>query len=203
MIENIGVNVSRETTDDLRAFADLTAKWTTKINLIAKSTIPDIWNRHIIDSAQILQHGIGQSHWVDLGSGGGFPGIVIAIMAKELSPKTKFTLIESDARKCTFLRTAIRELDLNAYVLTQRIENSETQGADVVSARALASIFDLLPHLERHLNPDGQALLMKGRTYVDELAGIRDDWAFDLTEYPSITDPDSRILSLKRITRAV
>jgi 16S rRNA (guanine527-N7)-methyltransferase len=170
--------------------------------LIAKSTIPNIWDRHIIDSAQVYQFACAPKHWVDIGSGGGFPGIVLAIMAKELSPDTKFTLIESDARKCTFLRTAIRETSLNAYVLTQRIENVDVQNADVVSARALGSMENLLPHVERHLLPDGQALLMKGRAYAAELDAVRDDWDFDLVEYPSITDPDSRILSLKGIARA-
>ncbi len=201
-MDNIGVSVSRETIERLEAFAELTRKWTIKINLISKSTIPDVWNRHIIDSAQVFQYANQPKNWVDIGSGGGFPGIVLAIMAKELSPETKFTFIESDARKCTFLRTAIREQELNAYVITQRIENTEPQGADVVSARALGSIPDLLPHLERHLIPTGTALLMKGRTYAAELDAVGDDWDFDLAEYPSITDPDSRILSLKRITRA-
>ena len=202
MIEEIGVSVSRETFQHLETFGELTAKWTAKINLIAKSTVPDIWNRHIIDSAQVFQYADNPKHWVDIGSGGGFPGIVTAIIAKELSPDTKFTLIESDARKCTFLRTAIRELGLNAYVVPQRIEKAAPQGADIVSARALASIEDLLPMIEMHLHPEGQALLMKGRTYAEELNAVRGNWDFDLDEYTSITEPDSRILSLKRIARA-
>lgn len=202
MIEEIGVSVSRETIQHLEAFGELTAKWTAKINLIAKSTVPDIWNRHIIDSAQVFQYSDNPRHWVDIGSGGGFPGIVMAIIAKELSPNTKFTLIESDARKCTFLRTAIREFGLNAYVIPQRIEKAAPQGADIVSARALASIEDLLPMIEMHLRPEGQALLMKGRTYAEELNAVRGNWDFELAEYTSITEPDSRILSLKRIARA-
>jgi 16S rRNA (guanine527-N7)-methyltransferase len=142
------------------------------------------------------------THWVDIGSGGGFPGIVMAILAKEHSPETKFTLIESDVRKCTFLRTAVRELNLNTYVKTQRIEEASAQDADVVSARALGSLIDLLPHMDRHLNKDGTALLMKGQSFADEIAATSGIWDFDLEEYPSITNPDSRILSLKRITRA-
>lgn len=202
MIDEIGVSVSRETMEALKHFEDLTAKWTKKINLIAKSTVPDIWNRHIIDSAQVFQYADAPKHWVDIGSGGGFPGIVMAIMAKEHSPETKFTLIESDARKCTFLRTASRELNANVYVLTQRIEAVAEQDADVVSARALGSLSDLLPMVHQHMAPDGTALLMKGQTYAEEIAATKPNWDFDLTEYPSITNPDSRILSLKRITRA-
>lgn len=202
MIDQIGVDVSRETMERLEHFGDLTAKWTKKINLIAKSTIPDIWDRHIIDSAQVFQYADAPKHWVDIGSGGGFPGIVMAVLAKEHSPETKFTLIESDARKCTFLRTAVRELSLNVYVLTQRIEESLDQAADVVSARALGSLSDLLPMIHQHMMPNGTALLMKGQNYAEEIAATRPNWDFDLIEYPSITNPDSRILSLKRITRA-
>ena len=202
MIDQIGTSVSRETIERLEHFGELTAKWTVKINLIAKSTIPDIWNRHIIDSAQVFQYAENPQHWVDIGSGGGFPGIVMAILAKEHAPETKFTLIESDARKCTFLRTATRELDLNLYVITQRIENAEPQDADIVSARALGSLTDLLPHIDRHLKTDGTALLMKGQSFAEEVEATSGIWDFDLKAYPSITNPDSRILSLKRITRA-
>lgn len=202
MNTDIGVDVSRETMDSLKAFADLTVKWTAKINLIAKSTVPDVWQRHVIDSAQLYQFAPAYTHWVDIGSGGGFPGIVMAIIARELQPESSFTLIESDARKATFLRSAIRELSLNAYVKTQRIEAVDPEGADIVSARALGSMNDLLPLVHRHLNPTGTALLMKGRRYAEELQAITDDWAFELDEYPSITDPSSRILSIKRISRA-
>lgn len=202
MIDNIGVNVSRETNERLENFADLTTKWTQKINLIAKSTVPDLWDRHIVDSAQVFQYAQSPIHWVDIGSGGGFPGIVMAIMAQEHAPEAKFTLIESDARKCTFLRTAIRELNLNAYVLTQRIEDASPQDADVVSARALGALKTLLPQVHQHIAKDGIALLMKGQTYADEIAAVSADWDFDLAEYPSITNPDARILSFKRITRA-
>jgi len=202
MIENIGIDVSRETMDRLQHFGALVEKWTQKINLIAKSTVPDIWNRHIVDSAQVYQYVDSPKHWVDIGSGGGFPGIVMAILAKELNPETKFTLIESDMRKCTFLRTATRELGLNAYVLTQRIEDADAQSADVVSARALGSLADLLPLVDHHLNDNGIALLMKGQSFAAELTDVSGNWDFDLTAYPSITNADARILSLKRITRA-
>jgi len=199
---DIGVNVSRETEDALRAFADLTVKWTAIINLISKSTVSDVWTRHILDSAQLYQHAPAYDHWVDIGSGGGFPGIVMAIIGKQDRPDARFTMIESDARKSTFLRSAIRELSLKAYVQTQRIEECEPVGADIVSARALGSLQDLLPLTARHLKPTGTGLLMKGRRYKDELQAVSDDWTFDLAEYNSITDPESRILSLKRISRA-
>jgi len=203
MNTDFGTDVSRETIDNLTYFADLTAKWTKRINLIAKSTTDDIWQRHIVDSAQIYQHAPTYSHWVDIGSGGGFPGIVMAIMAKEHAPDSTFTLIESDARKCTFLRTAIRELALEATVETQRIEAAQPKAADVVSARALGSLADLLPLAQRHLAEDGTAIFMKGRRHAKELVAVSDQWGFDLAQYPSITDPSARIFAMKRISRVV
>ena len=202
MNDDIGVDVSRETMARLEAFAEITVKWTTKINLIAKSTVGDVWDRHIIDSAQLYQYAPPFDHWVDIGSGGGYPGIVMAVMAAEKRPDSHFSLIESDLRKATFLRTAIRELSLNAYVIPQRIEAAAQTSADIVSARALGSLNDLMPLVHRHLKPTGTALLMKGRRHAEELDAVSDDWAFDLDAYPSITDPSSRILSIKRISRA-
>lgn len=198
-----GIDVSRETMDRLEGFSELTAKWTKSINLVAKSTVSDIWARHIVDSAQLYKYAPeGYTHWVDIGTGGGFPGIVMAIIAKEKQVNAQFTMIESDARKCTFLRTASRELDLNVYVQTQRIEETTSQNADVVSARALGSLKDILPLAQQHLNTNGTALFMKGRRHADELAEVSADWDFELVQYPSITDAEAAILSFKRITRA-
>lgn len=201
MTPSIGVDVSRETIQALEHYADLTIKWTKRINLIAKSTIDDVWNRHIIDSAQVYQYAPPFSSWVDIGSGGGFPGIVMAIIAQEHAPEATFTLVESDARKCTFLRTVSRELSLNISVQTQRIEEIAPLNADIVSARALGHLTDLLPLAHHHLNTNGTALFMKGRRHAEELLAVSDQWGFELCEYPSITDPSSRILSMKRISR--
>lgn len=195
-------DVSRETIERLQFLLDRLRQWTSKINLISAASSPDAWDRHIIDSAQIYPMAPPFMHWTDLGSGGGLPGLVIAVIAKELNPEAHLTLIESDARKGVFLRATIAELDLPAKVLTTRIESAAPQDADVVSARALAALPDLLPLVHRHLSRSGTALLMKGARYTEELNAVRDDWHFDLTEHPSITHPDARILSFKRISRA-
>ena len=140
-----GVNVSRETKANLRKYADLLVKWNQKINLISASTVADLWSRHIVDSAQIYNLcPDAQGIWADFGSGGGFPGLVVAIIAKELNPDLKVVLVESDQRKATFLRTIIRETVLSATVKTERIETLMPIGADVVSARALAELSELL-----------------------------------------------------------
>lgn len=113
------LDVSRETSDRLRLLADLLQKWNPKINLVSRSTLETLWDRHILDSAQIFDlvlHPV--DHWVDIGSGGGFPGLVVAILAAEKDPAQKTTLIESDQRKCAFLRTVLRETGVSATVLT-------------------------------------------------------------------------------------
>lgn len=203
MVRRVGdQDVSRETYDDLMHFADLVKKWTTKINLVSPATIDRLWDRHIVDSAQIF--GLARENyekWADIGSGGGFPGIVVAILAKEKTPTAAFTLIESDQRKATFLRTAVRELDLNASIIADRIENADQQKADIVSARALTSLSGMMPFLDRHLSLGGCAVLHKGRQYQKEVAEARQSWSFALEEHVSLTDPDARLLEIKGITR--
>ena len=198
-----GRNVSRETYDDLRSFADLVQKWTPKINLISKSSVPHIWERHVVDSAQLYHFPPAKfNHWVDIGSGGGFPGIVMAIYAKSENPTARFTLIESDQRKSAFLRNAARELKLNVRVLSQRIDEADAQNADVVSARALATLSALLSMSVQHLLPTGVALFHKGKRSQAEISEAQQSWSFDLKEHPSYTDPDARLLVIQRISRA-
>jgi 16S rRNA (guanine527-N7)-methyltransferase len=197
-----GVDVSRETLDRLRAFEDLVRKWTKKINLIAKNDVEHIWDRHIVDSAQVWACGPENwDHWVDIGSGGGFPAIILAAIAVEKKSNARFTLIESDQRKATFLRTAIRELGLNAVVLDARIEMAPPQNADVISARALASLDMLLGFAERHLSPRGMAVFQKGKTAEDEIVEAKQNWAFDYNKVPSITNSDACVISIKGFTR--
>ncbi len=197
-----GQDVSRETYEQLQQLSDLVQKWTKKINLISPTTISDIWERHITDSAQIYPLAPENFRkWVDIGSGGGFPGLVVAILAKAKNPQATFVLLESDQRKCTFLRTVIRELDLNASVIATRIEDAPPQLADIVSARALTSLSALMPYLETHLSPTGQALLHKGKRHAEEIAEARQSWFFDLEDHQSLTDPDGRLLVIKGIRR--
>ncbi len=199
-----GLDVSRETMADLEAYAALVTKWTPAINLIARSSVADLWDRHITDSAQLYRH-VPQSYqkWTDIGSGGGFPGIVMAIIAKTTQPDAQFVLIESDQRKATFLRTVTRELSLSVEVIADRIENVPPQTADVVSARALTALSGLIPLTKRHLSPNGVALLHKGRQSQQEVAEAQKNWSFDLEDYPSFTDPEARIIALRRIESIV
>lgn len=197
-----GVDVSRETMDRLQEFASLLTKWTERINLVAPATIPHLWDRHIVDSGQLFQHAPPDARtWLDLGSGAGLPGLVCAILAREAMPGCHFTLIESDTRKSAFLMTASRTLDLAVTVLPQRVEMVPPQGADIISARALAPLVQLLPLVARHLSKDGVALLPKGKNHAQELAVTQQEWQFELRSYPSLTDPLARLLLLKEIHR--
>ncbi|MGJ8546133.1 MAG: 16S rRNA (guanine(527)-N(7))-methyltransferase RsmG [Sulfitobacter sp.] len=197
----MSINVSRETIERLEIFQALVRKWSPKINLVAKSTLDHLWERHILDSVQLYGHAPKFNHWVDIGSGGGFPGIVMAVIAVEEKGGAKFTLIESDQRKSVFLRTAIRELGLNATVLAQRIEAVEPTRCDVISARALHDLNGLLEHAERHLVPSGTALFMKGARWEEEHINAQKYWSYDLEAVKSTTDPSAAILKIKDIAR--
>ena len=192
-------DVSRETLDALTEYAALIEKWTRKINLIAPSTIPDLAERHIWDSAQIFQGQNGT--WVDLGSGGGLPGIVIAILRKGEGATDQTVMIESDQRKATFLRTCIRALDLNARVVANRIENAEPEKAQTVSARALINLPELLPLALRHMAPGGSCVLLKGAKWPQEIAQAEQAWRFSYSATPSKTNAEAAVLDIRDIER--
>lgn len=194
--------VSRETAERLDQFGTLVQKWSRRINLVSPADLPHLWTRHILDSAQLAQFAPDTAaRWVDLGSGGGFPGLVLAILFQERRPDIGITLVESDGRKAAFLHHAANELGLTARVVTQRLESLEPLGADVLSARALAPLPVLLSHAERHLSPDGIAIFPKGRSWADELAEARNNWQFEVAIHESLTDDQARILIIEGLSR--
>lgn len=195
------LNVSRETIDRLKMFESVLKKWNAKINLISRHSVPDIWRRHIVDSIQVYRSVDAAGHWTDIGSGGGLPGIVVAIMASEESPETRVTLIESDQRKCAFLRNAARECGARVEVISKRIELVEPQCADVLSARALADLSKLLEYCERHLDPKGVAVFPKGANWKKEVDNAFKTWRFDFEPITSLTEPDAVLLKIKGVAR--
>jgi 16S rRNA (guanine527-N7)-methyltransferase len=197
MIQNL--NVSRETLERLKKYQDLLEKWNKSINLVAKSTVPDSWSRHFEDSAQIYQLTKLADSWVDIGSGGGFPGLVCAVIASEKSPETTFTLVESDKRKATFLRQVANNLDLEITVLSQRIEEIVGKRFDTISARALAPLPKLLELSKLILNENGQCVFLKGTKHQSEVEDALENWSFSLQTEQSKTDPDAAILILENI----
>lgn len=192
-------DVSRETLDKLEGYAALILKWTPKINLIAKSTIDDVDTRHIWDSAQVYTARPGL--WADLGSGGGLPGVVVAILAQADGLETSVSLIESDQRKATFLRACARELDLRMTVMAERIEETHELQAQTISARALAPLDTLLLLAAPHLAPDGLLLFQKGGQWQDEVKAARRNWQFSYDAMPSKTNSEAVVLKIKDIKR--
>lgn len=196
----LGADVPRETIERLRLYAELLERWTPKINLVSAATLGDLWARHIADSLQVTELAPASAHWADLGSGGGFPGLVIAIAHADV-PGFEATLVESDQRKAAFLRTVIRETGIRARVLPNRIEAAATLQADVLTARALASLDALLSFAERHRKKDGISLFPKGQTWQQEVAAAEENWRFRYEAVPSRTNPASVILKIGEFSR--
>ena len=194
-------HVSRETLERLEVYASLVERWTKRINLISPNTLSDLWTRHFLDSAQLLKAAPKSARsWVDLGSGAGFPGAVVAILTAD-APGPKVTLVESDQRKAAFLRAVSRETGVGFSVICRRIEDIDPLRADIVSARALAPLDKLLGYAERHLAPGGRALFPKGQKAGQEVAEALEHWRFDCESHPSETDPEAVILSIGDIER--
>lgn len=202
MRDQAAAHVSRETLEKLDLFEALIKKWNPVINLISKASLENLWTRHIIDSIQIFDAArINFRTWLDMGSGGGFPGVVIAILASDQMPDAKVTLMESDTRKAAFLRAALREVDVAGQVLAERIESAAPQNVDVVSARALADLSDLLAYADRHLSAQGMAIFAKGANWKKEVAVAETTWNFDVEAIKSNLQPDAAILKITGVTR--
>ncbi len=195
-------DVSRETMDRLQVYAALLVKWNPKINLVAKSTISSVWHRHIADSAQLWALAPKNAKsWLDIGSGAGFPGLVIAAIAAEKAPDLVITLVESDRRKSVFLQAAAREMGVKVQVVTKRIELLEAQNADILSARALSSLTQLLEFTEKHRKSNGVSLFPKGARVDSELTEASSCWHMAYETFPSITDSDAVILRIGEFKR--
>lgn len=195
-------DVSRETLERLQIYAELVRRWNPRINLVSRTTLEDLETRHIADSQQLLSLApeVTQT-WVDLGSGGGFPGVVVAIHLAQSAPEAKVTLVESDQRKAAFLRTVSRETDVPMNVISARIEDIEPLRADVLSARALAPLPVLLEWTTRHRKLDGVALFPKGRTWSEEMERALEHWRFDCETHQSQTDAEAVVLKIGAIER--
>lgn len=191
------VDVSRETRASLQVYLDLLRKWSARINLVAPSTLVDAEARHIEDSLQLVPYlSTTAQTWVDLGSGAGFPGLVVAIAARATRPGLTVHLVESDQRKATFLRAVSRVTQTPVMVHAVRAEVLAPLQADIVSARALAPLPTLLLMVQRHLKSGGIALLPKGKSYPKELKEARRDWQFSCDPLPSRTEPGAVILKI-------
>lgn len=192
--------VSRETLDRLMVYEDLLAKWNQRINLVSRGSLTDVWRRHLLDSAQLFDLAPstatdGAGLWLDLGSGAGFPALVVAIMG---APAVH--AVESDSRKCVFLQEAARMTGAPLTVHNSRIEVLPPMTAAVISARALAPLPRLLELAAPHLMPETTLLFPKGQDVADELTEASKCWSMRAEQIPSITDVSGVVLRLKEVT---
>ncbi|MGP4669700.1 16S rRNA (guanine(527)-N(7))-methyltransferase RsmG [Agrobacterium pusense] len=197
-----GQSVSRETQEKLEHFVELFKKWNNTTNLVAPSTLTELWSRHIADSAQIFHLSPQAQRWVDLGSGGGFPGVVTAIFLSEIGGGW-VDLVESNNKKAAFLRVALKETGARGAVHPVRIEKAPAilETCDSVSARALAELdllFDYI-HPWTTKNPDLKAYFNKGRDYESEVQKAHGRWQFDLVKHRSAIEADSVVLEISNL----
>jgi 16S rRNA (guanine527-N7)-methyltransferase len=199
------LNDSREIAPRLDRYVAALLQWQATTNLVAPSTIPDLWSRHIADSLQLLRLAPDATRWVDLGSGGGFPGLIIACALAD-KPGAIVHLVESNLKKAAFLREAVRLTGASARVHAVRIEDfvdGFDESVEIVTARALASLDNLLDKAYPLLKRGAQALFLKGQDVEAELTAATKYWTIDAELIPSITDAGGRIVKVRSAQRLV
>lgn len=200
--DNILKNVSRETIENLKKYNDILIEWQKKFNLVSNNSLAEAWSRHFLDSAQLFEYIPKNAKKIyDLGSGAGFPALVLAIIFKELNSNTHFVLIESIRKKTLFLNEVISELKLNAEVLNDRIENIKLPKADCITARALTNLNDLLGYAEFFCDNNTICLFPKGKTYNEELEQALKNWIFSYNIHKNKISDDGVILEIKNLRR--
>lgn len=197
-----GQSVSRETQERLEHFVELFKKWNRTTNLVAPSTITELWTRHVADSAQIFQLSPTPKTWIDLGSGGGFPGVITAIFLAELNDGW-VNLVESNNKKAAFLRVALSETAARGSVHPLRIEKAPEilQECGAISARALADLDTLFGYIQPWAarSPEMRAFFNKGRDYAAEIEKARGRWDFDLVNHQSAVEANSVVLEISNL----
>jgi 16S rRNA (guanine527-N7)-methyltransferase len=194
------VPVSRETEERLAAFVDLLDRWRRKTNLIADSTFPSVWTRHIADSAQLIALAPDAKRWVDMGSGAGFPGLVIAIQLAHV-PGARVHCIESDGRKCAFLREVARATGAAAQIHPVRVEAIAPEAlgpVDAVTARAFAPLPLTLKLATPWMERGAVAVFPRGESAKDQIEALPEAWAHAIETLPSIVNPKASILRIRQ-----
>ena len=193
-------NVSRETLDLFCEYEALLSKWNKKINLVSKNSLFDIWERHFLDSGQIINHvEAAGKRWVDLGSGAGFPGLVVALLLRDRKIDCDIILVEKNLKKVFFLKEVVRKLDLNVKVLNKNIRTIEPLNADILSARAFSELNELIEIAYHHREERGVCLFLKGENYRCELDKTLNNWFFHYDVVYSYSNSSGNIIRVKNI----
>ena len=192
---NKKTDVSRETFERLSLYHDLLLKWQSKVNLIGPDTIPDSWNRHFLDSLQLQNHIKNYNGKIlDIGSGAGFPGMVLAVCGYQ-----NIHLVESDSKKVLFLREVARITNTNVDIYNERVENLSVDNVSYITSRAFSSLTKLFSLSSKFVSHETICLFHKGKNYSMDIEEAKQNWLFDTTISPSITDNDGVILEIRNI----
>lgn len=193
-----GQNVSRETFLALNQFSDLLLKWNNKINLVSKKITPqELWERHILDSAQLIKYlPEHKCRIVDFGSGAGFPALIIAIVGGH-----EVTVVESDQRKCAFMQEAAVQLKLSIKIINSRIEDVRDIHCDIITARALAPLTKLMEYSENILQENNFMLFLKGQNVVEEIKEASISWDFRHELFPSALNDEGKVIKISNLRR--
>ena len=193
------IRVSHETRARLKAYVGLLRVWNGRRNLVSEASLEEVWHRHVLDSAQLARLiPFHAETLVDLGSGAGFPGMVLAIMLRE---RLQVTLFEATGKKCEFLRDVVDRLGLdNVTVRNERVESALRQRFDVVTARACAPLPQLLDYAQDFVGPETVCLFLKGQNLVLELTDARKSWRMKVRQHPSVTHPLGVVLEIRELS---
>ncbi len=195
-----GLNVSRETFKSFCEYEALLSKWNKKINLVSQNTLAQLWNRHFLDSGQIINHvdALGKK-WVDVGAGAGFPGLVVALLLRDRKIDCDMVLVEKNTNKVFFLNEVIRKLNLNVKVVNKNVHTIEPLNADIFTARAFSELKKLIELAFRHRKERGVCLFLKGENYRFELDKTLNYWFFDYDIFDSVSNSSGKIIRVKKI----
>ncbi|MFT4089630.1 MAG: 16S rRNA (guanine(527)-N(7))-methyltransferase RsmG [Asticcacaulis sp.] len=197
-------HVKQEAIEELTWFQNLLAERNEVMNLVGPATIPHYWSRHVLDSAQVLNHAPAARRWADLGAGAGFPGVVLAILLKymprEGGPENHVYLVDSLQKRCRFLSEIVQELKLPATVLNERAEKVKLE-VDVVTARAMAPLPKLLGFAEGFFKKGAEGWFLKGENIEAELNEARKQWRFEADSFASLSDPRGRVVHIRSVRR--
>ena len=198
LLDKIGV--SRETCEKLHYYHQTLIVWNKRFNLVSRKSIESSWKRHFLDSSQLWLYAPQKAKkWLDFGSGAGFPGLVIGIIAQELRPNLKVILVEKNKKKVLFLEQVASKLSLNVRILCSNVEEIKPQKADVISARAFGALKILLEIAYMHKNEKTISLFPKGKTFSREIEESLDYWKYDIRQIGSFFEANSSILEIRRI----
>ena len=193
-------NVSRETFSKLELYHESLLEWQNKFNLVSKNSIDDAWNRHFIDSIQLFKYIPGNAkNLLDMGSGAGFPGMVLAILFNDKTPYLKTTLVESINKKTLYLNHVKEITSTDVEIINGRVEQIKNRKFDVVSSRAMTSLVDLLEYAYPLLNKKGVCVFPKGKSWNEEIKVAKNKWNFDFEAFDSETSEEGKILLIKNL----